>query len=257
MQRIESQTERICRACQFENELGCEIPDEVFCNRCDASLNHDVLVAYEDNCPLCNTSFDDGKPHVFWASSSGVQRWLCQECLFSPRGAFYQEFHLHPSEPEAAPSCELCGGQPTLLPLTHSHPDGRLLCAACAETETGRQWVKEHYEPHWPDPAEKERLERVRQLLRASNTPFVEDADRILIARRDAASFVQQIFVHRWNLEALHGFTASSDGELHEQFDHCIWWKEPEVPTERGVLDAIQSHPLEVTHYEVFVEPGA
>jgi len=256
MQRLETRTERICRACQFENDLGCEIVGESFCKKCGAALDHEVLVTYEDFCPLCKVSFEEGDPHIFSPGPSGALRWLCQECWPTPRGQFYLNYHLYPLEPQPAPGCELCGAPSTMLPLTHSHPDGRHLCAGCAETETGKQWIKEHDEPSWPDPAEKERLERMRKLLRAAGVPFVDDTDQILVARSDAPSFVRAIFALRWQLEAIDGFTAESETDFRDRCDeYTAWWDEPEVPTESGVLAIIHSHPVEITHYQFFVGP--
>lgn len=145
MQRTETTVEPTCRQCGFENELACET-DGAQCSQCGAPLEHEAIVTYNDNCPLCGVSYEAGRPYVFVVDADRVYRWICQDCQESPRGTFYQEFEQGQAVPKAAPPCCLCGADATLIAFTHANEDGEFLCEPCSLSEAGRQMIKEHYE---------------------------------------------------------------------------------------------------------------
>jgi hypothetical protein len=117
------------------------------CKQCGATLEHEALVTYNDNCPLCRVSYEAGKPYVFVVDASKVHHWICRNCEGSPRGEFHRRFEQSREGPKAAPPCCLCGAPSKLLAFTHVNPDGELLCEACSLSEAGKRMLKEHDEP--------------------------------------------------------------------------------------------------------------
>ena len=146
MQQTEEVIEPTCRRCGFENDIGCEVDGDLPCTQCGATLFHETVVEYIDSCPLCNASYESGKPFFFKSDASGLTHWLCHPCLVSPRGMFYQEFEMAEETARPAPACRLCGGRSKLLVITHASNDGVFICEHCSSTQAGAQMLKEHYE---------------------------------------------------------------------------------------------------------------
>ncbi len=149
MKRIELVTESKCRNCGLLNELGCEIGDEPLCSHCDSTLTHEAEISYIDSCPLCDASFDEGKPFVFHSDTDCTRHWLCANCQHSPRGLFFADYEMfHPPE-RTVPRCCVCDSRAKLLVLTRNNEDGELLCHSCITSKVGLKMLQQHNEPSY------------------------------------------------------------------------------------------------------------
>src|SRR5688572_25824139 len=87
------------------------------------------------------------------------------------------------------------------------------------------------------------------ELLKRWGFPHKQRHGVTLVSRKDAAACVTRIYKESCRFHGYDAFTIHPDNKIEPHLEWSPSWERGETPTREVVLDQLNGHPPEVTHY--------
>jgi len=93
-----------------------------------------------------------------------------------------------------------------------------------------------------------------RELLETWEFPHHQQHGVTLVAREDAVACVRRIYAERCRFYGYDAFTVFPDGSIQPHMEWSPSWDQQSMPSQDTLVEALNAHPAEVTHYEFVFE---
>ena len=87
------------------------------------------------------------------------------------------------------------------------------------------------------------------ELLQESGFPHVRRHGVTLVARGDAPACIELIYSSAWRFLGYDAFTVAADS-IQPHLEWSDDWSRTNAPGKKELLELLETHPPEVTHYE-------